>query len=91
MIIDRSHKTWMVASASILAASAVLYVPYALGPGQPGGGTPLGLAYGVAGFAGMAFVTLLALRKKSIPAAVVLGVFAAGCIVGGILWLIGES
>ncbi|MGS0687236.1 hypothetical protein ACVBEQ_19155 [Nakamurella sp. GG22] len=34
---------------------------------------------------------VLALRKKSIPAAVVLGVFAAGCIVGGILWLIGKS
>ena len=34
---------------------------------------------------------VLSLRKKSMPAAVVLGVFAAGCIVGGILWLIGES
>ena len=54
----------MVASASILAASAVLYIPYALGPGQPGGGTAPGLAYGVAAFACMTFVTLLALRKK---------------------------
>jgi len=54
----------MVASAALLAASVVLYIPYALGPRQPGGGTPLGLAYGVSGFACMAFVTLLALRKK---------------------------
>ncbi len=34
---------------------------------------------------------VLSVRKKSVPAAVVLGVFAVGCIAGGILWLIGES
>jgi len=27
-------------------------------------------------------------RQRSVPAAVVLGIFAAGCVVGGVLWLI---
>ncbi len=42
-------------------------------------------------FGGFLVGGVLSLRKKSVPAAVVLGVFAAGCIAGGILWLIGES
>ena len=42
-------------------------------------------------FGGFLFGGVLSLRKRSIPAAVVLGVFAAGCVIGGILWLIGES
>src|SRR5688500_10651961 len=41
-----------------------MYVPYALGSTPPSGGSWLGLTYGVAGFAAMAGVTLLALRKK---------------------------
>jgi len=42
-------------------------------------------------FGGFLVGGVLSLRKKSVPAAVLLGVFSAGCIVGGILWLIGES
>ena len=63
MRIDRSHRPWAVASAAILAVAAVAYVPYALRT-RPGGGTVPGLIYGTVGFAFMAFVTLLALRKK---------------------------
>ncbi len=64
MIIDRSHRSWAIASAAILAVSVVAYVPYALGSSRVGGGTPLGLAYGIVGFGFMVFVTLLSLRKK---------------------------
>ena len=64
MLIDRTHKAWALASAAILAAAVVVYIPYALGPVPPSGGTALGLAYGIVGFAFMAFVTLLALRKR---------------------------
>jgi len=63
MLIDRSHKPWAVASAVVLAAAIVAYVPYALST-RPGGGTIPGLIYGIIGFGFMAFVTLLALRKK---------------------------
>jgi hypothetical protein len=64
MLIDRSHRRWAIASAAILAAAVAVYAPYALRTGRPHGGTFLGLAYGITAFACMAFVTLLALRKK---------------------------
>lgn len=64
MIIDRTHRRWAVASAGVLTVALVVYVPYALGPVRPTGGSALGLAYGIAGFAVMAFLTLLSVRKK---------------------------
>ena len=64
MLIDQTHKPWGVASAAILIAAVVAYVPYALGSTPPSGGSLLGLVYGTVGFGFMAFVTLLALRKK---------------------------
>jgi hypothetical protein len=64
VLIDTSHKPWGLASALILALAVVVYVPYALGPTPPSGGSILGLVYGIAGFGFMAFVTLLSLRKK---------------------------
>ena len=64
MIIDRSHRSWAVASAAILVTALVIYVPYAFGSAPPSGGSALGLAYGIVGFAFMVFVTLLSLRKK---------------------------
>ena len=48
----------------MLATAAAAYVPYALRSTPPGGGTALGLAYGIAAFAFMLYATLLALRKK---------------------------
>jgi hypothetical protein len=53
-----------VASAVILAASFVIYIPYSLGAVPPSGGSAAGLAYGIVGFGFMVFVTLLSLRKK---------------------------
>jgi hypothetical protein len=64
MLIDRSHRPWAIASGAILAGAVALYVPYALRSTPPGGGTILGLAYGITAFAFMSYVTLLALRKK---------------------------
>src|SRR3954468_5890270 len=63
MLIDRTHRPWAIASAAILAAAVIAYVPYALAM-RPSGGSVPGLAYGTAGFAFMTVVTLLALRKK---------------------------
>jgi hypothetical protein len=64
VIIDRTHRRWAVASCGGLAVALVVYVPYAMASTPPSGGTVTGLIYGIAGFACMVFVTLLALRKK---------------------------
>lgn len=64
MLIDRSHRPWAIASAALLAVAIAVYVPYALRSTPPGGGSVLGLAYGIAAFAFMLYATLLALRKK---------------------------
>lgn len=53
-----------MASAAILGAAVVAYVPYTLRSAPPGGGTMLGLVYGTTAFGFMAYATLLALRKK---------------------------
>jgi len=64
VIIDRVHKPWAIASALILVVAVAVYIPYAVGPVPPSGGSILGLVYGIVGFGFMAFVTLLSLRKK---------------------------
>jgi hypothetical protein len=64
VIIDSSHKPWAIASALILVVAVAVYIPYAVGPVPPRGGSILGLVYGIVGFGFMAFVTLLSLRKK---------------------------
>ncbi|HYT66762.1 MAG TPA: hypothetical protein VEL51_10105 [Vicinamibacterales bacterium] len=64
MLIDQSHKPWAIASIAILAVSVLAYIPYAMGATPPSGGSVPGLIYGSIGFGFMAFVTLLALRKK---------------------------
>lgn len=64
MLIDRSHRSWAIASAVILALALLVYVPYAMGPLRPSGGSAVGLTYGTVGFGFMLFVTLLSVRKK---------------------------
>jgi hypothetical protein len=63
--IDRTHKSWLVASLAILGVSLLLYgfyrVPLAAGSM---GGTAIGLAFGSAGFAFMIFAALLGARKR---------------------------
>ena len=43
------------------------------------------------GIGGFLIGGVLAVRKSSVPAAVLLGVFSAGCIIGGLLWLVQSS
>ena len=63
MLIDRTHRKWFLASAIMLAMAVIIYVPYAM-RGHVKGGSALGLAYGIIGFAFMLFAGLLGLRKK---------------------------
>ncbi len=41
-------------------------------------------------FGGFLLGGVFSLRKKSVPAAVIMGIFAVACVLGGVLWLIGE-
>ena len=43
------------------------------------------------GLGGFLIGGVVAVRKNSVPAAVLLGVFSTACIVGGLLWLVGSS
>jgi hypothetical protein len=63
--IDHTHKSWLIASLGILGGSALLYAVYGA-PSSRGsmGGTALGLAFGISGFAFMIFAALLGARKK---------------------------
>ena len=64
MLIDQTHRRWMVTAIAITVAAAVLYVPYARRGEPPSGGSWPGLAYGIAGFALMVYAGLLGVRKK---------------------------
>ena len=65
MRIDRTHRPWAITAAVALAISLIAYVLYASGqPGGPRGGTAMGLAFGIAGYALMLFAGLLGARKK---------------------------
>jgi hypothetical protein len=63
--IDRTHKSWLVASLAIFGVSLLLYgvyrVPFAA---RSMGGTATGLAFGSVGFAFMIFAALLGARKR---------------------------
>lgn len=65
MLIDRTHKNWLIASVAILVVATGAYVPYAMrAPQGPKGGSALGITYGVIGFVLMIFAGLLGMRKK---------------------------
>jgi len=65
MRIDETHRVWLVASVLILGAATAVYVLYALAaPHGARGGSPLGLTFGVIGFAFMIFAGLLGARKQ---------------------------
>ncbi len=46
------------------------------------------LAILLIGIGGFLVGGVLSVRKKSVPAAVLIGLFSAGCIIGGVLWLV---
>ena len=65
MRLDQTQRAWVVASLAILAASAAVYVFYAVNSFQgPRGGSTIGLAFGILGFAFMLFAGLLGARKR---------------------------
>jgi hypothetical protein len=65
MRIDSTQRLWFVASLVILAGTTLAYVSYALSsPRGPRGGSPMGLAFGFAGFGFMIYAGLLGARKK---------------------------
>lgn len=62
---DATQRRWAVGSLVILAASAAVYVAYALAsPQGPRGGSVIGLFFGILGFAFMIFAALLGARKR---------------------------
>ncbi len=62
---DETQRGWALASLAILAASAVVYVLYALtDPRGPRGGSTIGLLFGILGFGFMIFAALLGARKR---------------------------
>ncbi len=64
MRIDKTHRKWAIATLAICVAAVVLYVPYALRPETPSGGSWPGLVYGIAGFGMMVYAGVLGARKK---------------------------
>jgi hypothetical protein len=65
LLIDKSHRIWMIVTVCALVLSTVLYVAYAnAAPQGPKGGSWQGLLFGVAGSGLMVFAGLLAGRKK---------------------------
>ena len=65
MRIDRTHRTWLIASLIILSATTAIYLAYATtSPSGPSGGSGIGLMFGIVGSIFMIFAGLLAARKK---------------------------
>jgi hypothetical protein len=62
---DETQRGWAIASLVILAASAAVYLLYALNsPQGPRGGSAIGLLFGIIGFGFMIFAALLGARKR---------------------------
>jgi hypothetical protein len=65
MRMDKTQRGWALASLAILAISTVAYIVYSFeSPQGPRGGSAVGLAFGVTGFAFMIFAALLGARKR---------------------------
>lgn len=64
MRIDQTHRPWLIASCFILGGSIALYVAYVLVSTRIGGGTPVGLFFGIVGFGFMLFAAALGIRKR---------------------------
>ena len=65
MRMDATQRGWAWLSLGILAVSLCAYVFYAMNaPAGPRGGSAMGLAFGIAGFAFMIFAALLGARKR---------------------------
>jgi hypothetical protein len=65
VLIDRSHRPWIIVTILLAALAGAAYVPYHLhGPlNGPRGSAPAGLAYGIAATAIIIFAALLGVRR----------------------------
>jgi hypothetical protein len=75
MLIDKSHRKWMFGTLAALALAALVYILdtlYILYTHRLrtrfSGGSPLGLTYGIVGFALMLFAGMLGARKRLVRA-----------------------
>ncbi len=65
MLLDATHRRWIVVCLALLALATAVYVPYARRELHgPSGGSWPGLAYGVAGLALMLYAGVLGLRRR---------------------------
>jgi hypothetical protein len=65
MIVDRTHRRWMLVSLGILVLSTAVYVPYAVRSlNPPTGGSAIGLLFGFVGYGLMLFAGALGLRAR---------------------------
>jgi hypothetical protein len=65
MRLDSTQRSWFFISIAIFVVCLAIYVPYALtAPKGPTGGSALGLAFGIVGFAFMLFAAALGARKR---------------------------
>jgi hypothetical protein len=65
LLIDESHRKWLIGSLAAFIVAVVVYVPYRQSaPEGVSGGTAIGLTYGSIAFAFMLFAGLLGARKK---------------------------
>jgi hypothetical protein len=64
MRIDATHRPWLWFTIAAIVVSAVIYIPYAHSTVTPGGGTPIGLTFGIIALSLMVFAALLAVRKR---------------------------
>jgi hypothetical protein len=65
MRMDATQRNWALGSLLTLVVSGVVYAAYAMSaPAGPRGGSPIGLAFGILGFAFMFFAALLGARKR---------------------------
>src|SRR5262245_40104799 len=65
VLLDASHRRWLIATIALAVVATAIYVPYALSsPKGPRGGSWIGLGFGVLTFAFMVFPALLGLRRQ---------------------------
>ncbi len=65
MLIDSSHRKWIGLCVVVLAVSTAVYVPYVRGAlNGPGGGSAVGLTFGIVGSILMVFAGVLGARRK---------------------------
>jgi hypothetical protein len=65
MLLDKSHRPWLLGTALAAVAATVAYALYAAAaPDGPRGGSGPGLAFGIAAFVAIAFAALLGARKR---------------------------